>query len=165
MQQIPQKLQYEIQSVIASCVKPINDIIDVVLRNTSVANNGCGINLTMDELYAIALRLPAECAYLQSRINARNIEQRMQSFLLETEISDTVTMLQNTKGDAKERRKRAEAMSKNDVLADIAAEEVVNALQAVIYRADKVYEGVKKIIDAKMREAAFDMKPGYSVTR
>ena len=84
----------------------------------------------------------------------------MQSFLLETQITDSIVMLQNTKGDAKERQRRAEAMSKDDVLADIAAEEVVNALQAMIQRADKVYEGIKKVIDAKTKEMAFDAKSG-----
>lgn len=156
MEKIPEHLQAQIQKTIIDCTRPICDILDYVLDNTTVH----GITLSMEELYAIAIRLPAECAYLQAQINTQNIEQRMQSFLLETKITDSIVMLQNTKGDAKERQRRAEAMSKDDVLADIAAEEVVNALQAMIQRADKVYEGIKKVIDAKTKEMAFDAKSG-----
>lgn len=163
MQTIPQELQEQIQQTIAQCTRPICDIIDVVLDNTAVGPDACGTTLTMDELYAIAIRLPAECAYLQAQINMKSIEQKMQSFLLDTQITDSIVMLQNTKGDAKERQRRAEAMSKEDVLADIAAQEVINALQAMIQRADKIYEGIKKVIDARGREMNFDSKPGRSV--
>ncbi len=40
---------------------------------------------------------------------------------------------------------------------------ILAALQATVQRADKVYEGVKKIIDAKSREFNYDNKPGSRI--
>lgn len=158
-----QKLQQYAQNVIANCTAPINQITETIIQSTSVTPGNSHMGLSMDDLCAIAIRLPAECAFLQSQINAQLITQKLQAFMTETHITDCIVQLQNTKGDAKERQRRAEAMNKEEVLSDVVAEQIVAALQATVQRADKVYEGVKKIIDAKTREANFDRKPGYPI--
>lgn len=153
-------LQEKATTMISEFTTPINDIIACVLENTECAAGKSHIRLSMDDLYAMAIRLPAECAYLQAQINSQLIQQKVRSFLTEAKVTDTIVLLQNTKGDAKERQRRAEAMSKDDVLADIVSQQIVAALQATVQRADKVYEGIKKIIDAKSREFNYDNKPG-----
>lgn len=74
MGKIPEHLQAQIQKTIVDCTRPICDILDYVLDNTTVH----GITLSMDELYAIAIRLPAECAYFQQTFPAY---KQMHSYL------------------------------------------------------------------------------------
>ena len=78
-------------------------------------------------------------------------------------ITDSITILKGAKGDAKERQRRAEAMNQEQRLTDETARQIIQALQATINRADKVYEGVKKVIDSRSRENNFDRKPGYPI--
>ena len=157
------KLRDTADAIIENCTSPLNEIISIILKNTRVAANGSELGISMDDLYAMAIRIPAECAYLQAQINSKLIQQKVESFITETKITESIVVLQGSKGDARERKRRAEAMSKDEMLANIVTEQIVDALQATIQRADKVYEGVKKIIDAKTREFNFDMKPGRSV--
>lgn len=157
------ELQEKANNIIENYTAPINGIIDTILQYTTFVPGESSVGLTMDDLYALAIRLPAECSYLQAQINSQLIKQKVDSFLVETQVTESIVMLQSTKGDAKERQRRAEAMSKEEILSDIVTQQIVAALQATIIRADKVYEGVKKIIDAKMRESNFDRKPGYPV--
>lgn len=163
MQEELNKLKSHAEVIISNCTAPVNDIIDVVLSGTTVSGDGSAIKLSMDDLYAIAIRLPAECAFLQAQINSQLIEQKVRSFMVETQITESIVMLQGSKGDASERKRRAEAMSKDDVLADIVTQQIIAALQATVQRADKVYEGIKKVIDCKSREMNYDGKPGRPV--
>lgn len=157
------ELREQADAIISNCTAPINELIDMILQNTKVSPNGSTLGLSMDDLYALAIRIPSECAYLQTQLNSQLIQQKVQSFLTETKITESIVILQGSKGDARERQRRAKAMSKDDVLASIITEQIISSLQATIQRADKVYEGIKKIIDAKTREFNFDMKPGRSV--
>lgn len=163
MQEQLNKLKAQAEVIISNCTAPVNDIIDVLLSGTTVTPGGSTIKLSMDDLYAIAIRLPAECAFLQAQINSQLIEQKVRSFLTEIQVTENIVMLQGSKGDATERKRRAEEMSKDDVLADIVTQQIVTALQATVQRADKVYEGVKKVIDCKSREYNYDGKPGRPV--
>lgn len=147
-------------SIIENFTAPINEIIQLILENVAVLPGDSRVGLSMEELYAIAIRLPAECAYLQAQINSQVIEHKIRSFLTEAKVTDAIVLLQNAKGDARERQRRAEAMAKDDIAKDIVSQQIVVALQATVQRADKVYEGVKKIIDAKSKEFNYDNKPG-----
>lgn len=158
-------LQNYANNIITNCTTPVNSIISVILNKTSISENNSQLNLSMDDLYTMAIRIPAECAFLQAQINGQLIEQKIKSFITETRITESMVLLQGQKGDAKERQRRAEAMSKEDMLVDITTQTIITALQATVQRADKVYEGIKKIIDAKSKEMTIDMKPGQSVTR
>lgn len=157
------ELRDKANSIIENFTAPINEIVQLILENVAVLPGDSRVGLSMEELYAIAIRLPAECAYLQAQINSQVIEQKIRSFLTEAKVTDAIVLLQNTKGDARERQRRAEAMAKDDVVEDIVSQQIVAALQATVQRADKVYEGVKKIIDAKSREFNYDNKPGSRI--
>jgi hypothetical protein len=158
-----EKLQEYADEMIANYTDSINTIIDYIISNIEITPSGTDIKLSMDDLYAIAIKLPAECSFLQNQINSQSIQQKISAFITETKLTETVTLLQGSKGNAKERQKRAEVMSKEAMLQDITAEHIVLSLQAVVNRADKVYEGVKKVIDAKSKEFNFDKKPGNPV--
>ena len=147
--------------IVEEATQPINDILAEIQKSTDYTSGA--IRLSMDQLFAIAIRLPVECGYLQAQINDRVVKQRLQEIVTENKITDSITMLRESKGDARERQRRAESMNDMDVLADEAARQIVQAMQSVIIRADKVYEGIKKVIDAKTREVNFDRKPGYPV--
>ena len=120
-------------------------------------------NMSMEELYTIAIHLPTECCFLQANINDRAIKQSLQDIVTDAMITDSITILKGTKGDARERQRRAEAMNQEQMLVDETARQIIQALQATIMRADKVYEGVKKVIDARMKENNFDKKPGRPI--
>lgn len=120
-------------------------------------------NMSMEELYTIAIHLPTECCFLQANINDRAIKQSLQDIVTDAMITDSITILKGTKGDARERQRRAEAMNQEQMLVDETARQIIQALQATIMRADKVYEGVKKVIDARMKENNFDRKPGRPI--
>lgn len=120
-------------------------------------------NMSMEELYTIAIHLPTECCFLQANINDRAIKQSLQDIVTDAMITDSITILKGTKGDARERQRRAEAMNQEQMLVDETARQIILALQATIMRADKVYEGVKKVIDARMKENNFDRKPGRPI--
>lgn len=147
--------------IVEEATAPIDDILLMIQGATDIETGA--IRLSMDELYTIAIRLPVECGFLQSHINCRLIKQRLQEIVTESKVTESITMLRECKGDARERQRRAECMNDLDILSDETARQIVQAMQTAIIRADKVYEGVKKIIDAKARESNFDRKPGYPV--
>lgn len=160
---IPHELQSAAEDAIAKYTAPINAIVDKVLAATAFEPKNSSVSLTPEDMYAIAIRLPAECAYLQSVINSKQLDAKLHSFLLNAQITNSIVSLQGSRGDATERKRRAEAMSADDMLVDIVKRQIVEALNDTIVRADKVYEGVKKVIDAKSREFGYDKKPGYPV--
>ena len=161
--QLYDNLKEQARQYVEEMTAPINHIIQVIINATRVAPGQSANELSMDDLYAMAIRLPAECAYLQSLINRESISNKVDSFATQLQVTNAITQLIGTKGDAKERLRRAEALSGDDLLHDLVCSEIVSALQQTIVRADKVYEGVRKIIDAKSREFAFDRKPGYPI--
>lgn len=122
------------------------------------------ISLTTEELCMLAVRLPAECSYLQARINQRTIPQRLRDIVTQNEVTENIVMLRETGGDARERQRRAEALHEVQMLSDEAENQILQALQQIIIRADRTYEGIKKIIDARNREWSLDKKPGYPVS-
>lgn len=153
------ELKKKAQQIITNLTQPLNDIVQNILNNTA----GTELRLSMDELCALAIHIPAECAYLQSQLNGQIIEHELKSILTNNRVTQTAELLRESKGDARERQKRAEAMNQQEILANAVYEQVIAAVQATIQRADKVYEGIKKVIDAKSREANFDGKPGRTV--
>lgn len=141
--------------------KSVDEILSHIVRNTNPETGE--IKLSMDELYAIAIRLPAECGFLQSQINTLQIKQSLQDIVTENNITECISILREGRGDAKERQRRAEAMNETEVLRNEASRQIIIAMQMTIQRADKVYEGVKKVIDARSRENNFDKKPGGNI--
>lgn len=62
------------------------------------------------------------------------------------------------KGCADERKRKAELLVLDERATSAANKAIVRGLQGYIDRADKVYEGIKKVMDFRAREGWFDRK-------
>ena len=160
-QTLQEKLTEKANEIIDEATRPLMNILLQIQKATS--HESGAMRLSMDDLYTIAIRINRYTYSLQAHINERSIKQSLQDIVTDAMITDSITILKGTKGDAKERQRRAEAMNQEQRLTDETARQIIQALQATINRADKVYEGVKKVIDSRSRENNFDRKPGYPI--
>lgn len=159
-QKLKERLTEKASEIIEEATGPIMTILLNIQKATSESGS---VRLNMDDLYNIAIQIPVECSFLQANINERSIKQSLQDIVTDAIITDSITILKGTKGDSKERQRRAEAMNLEQMLTDETARQIIQALQATIVRADRVYEGIKKVIDARSREYNLDRKPGYPI--
>ena len=94
------ELRDKANSIIENFTAPINEIVQLILENVAVLPGDSRVGLSMEELYAIAIRLPAECAYLQAQINSQVIEQKIRSFLTEAKVTDERHLYEEAHCDA-----------------------------------------------------------------
>jgi len=156
------RLSQKGQEIVNELSAPIMGILQKIIDATDL-NTG-EIKLSGEALCMLAIRLPAECGFLQAKINNQTIRQRLRDISTQNAVTDQIVLLRETGGDARERQRRAEAYYELQMMTDETQNQIIQALQQVIIRADKAYEGIKKIIDARNREWNFDRKPGYSAT-
>ena len=156
------RLENTIKAVVNDAAGPLLQLMDIVSKSISVTLNGdkpMGKSLlTMDELYALAIKIPVECVYLQTTVNEFQTSQMLGDIVTENKITEHIVDMYGSKGDAKERLRRAELLEGESILQLTYRKQIARELQAIIDRADKVYEGVKKVIDAKSKEGNFDNK-------
>lgn len=116
------------------------------------------IVLNYDELEKLALKIPALCMYVQLKLNDFSLRSNIESLIIDAQVIETLNGFRGEKGDAREKMKRAEAEQLNDRIVETLDKQICSNLKDIIVRADKVYEGVKKIIDARMRENEYNRK-------
>ncbi|MBM6722686.1 hypothetical protein [Pseudoflavonifractor phocaeensis] len=144
--------------------KPLQDLIDLVnasvdirLVNGSVVSD---IRLGSFELEALAMRIPAECSRLQARLNQYNTKNLFRDMRLDAKVAVELSKLIGTKGAAEERKKKAEMSVLDERVQNAVNKLIIRGIQGCIDRADKVYEGVKKVMDFRSKEGFFDRKGG-----
>lgn len=144
--------------------KPLQDLIDLVsasvdirLVNGSVISD---IRLGSFELEALAMRIPAECSRLQARLNQYNTKNLFRDMRLDAKVAVELSRLIGTKGAAEERKKKAEMSVLDERVQNAVNKLIIRGIQGCIDRADKVYEGVKKVMDFRSKEGFFDRKGG-----
>ena len=144
--------------------KPLQDLIDLVnasvdirLVNGSVVSD---IRLGSFELEALAMRIPAECSRLQARLNQYNTKNLFRDMRLDANVAVELSKLIGTKGAAEERKKKAEMSVLDERVQNAVNKLIIRGIQGCIDRADKVYEGVKKVMDFRSKEGFFDRKGG-----
>lgn len=141
--------------------KTLADIIATVQKATDIRiENGIvntELRLSSSDLEAICLRIPAECAFLQAAITNFNIRQMLRDLEIENRITKNIATFKGS-GNAAERMRYAEQMEYNSVVTNMVNKLVSKGIQSYIERADKVYEGVKKILDYRSKEGWFDRK-------
>lgn len=144
--------------------KPLQDLIDLVsasvdirLVNGSVVSD---IRLGSFELEALAMRIPAECSRLQARLNQYNTKNLFRDMRLDAKVAVELSRLIGTKGAAEERKKKAEMSVLDERVQNAVNKLIIRGIQGCIDRADKVYEGVKKVMDFRSKEGFFDRKGG-----
>ena len=73
-------------------------------------------------------------------------------------IEKQLAKLTGTKGAAEERKKKAEMTVLDERVQNAVNKLIIRSIQGCIDRADKVYEGVKKVMDFRSKEGFFDRK-------
>lgn len=144
--------------------KALQDLIDLVsasvdirLVNGSVVSD---IRLGSFELEALAMRIPAECSRLQARLNQYNTKNLFRDMRPDAKVAVELSRLIGTKGAAEERKKKAEMSVLDERVQNAVNKLIIRGIQGCIDRADKVYEGVKKVMDFRSKEGFFDRKGG-----
>lgn len=129
--------------------------VDVRLVNGEVTPT---VNFSAFELEALAMRIPAECLRLQSRLNQYNVKNTFRDMSLDAKVTVSRSQMIGAKGTADERRKKAELGVLDERLQNTVNKLIIKGIQGCIERADKMYEGVKKVIDYRGKEGWFDRK-------
>ena len=114
--------------------------------------------LTSDELEILAMRIPGECLRIQASINRYMAGNVFRDLEIESKVTQRAAALMGEKGNADERKRRAELEVLTERTVSLANKTIIKGLQSCIDRADKVYEGVKKVMDFRARESWFDRK-------
>lgn len=135
----------------------VNASVDIRLVNGSVVSD---IRLGSFELEALAMRIPAECSRLQARLNQYNTKNLFRDMRLDAKVAVELSKLIGTKGAAEERKKKAEMSVLDERVQNAVNKLIIRGIQGCIDRADKVYEGVKKVMDFRSKEGFFDRKGG-----
>lgn len=135
----------------------VNASVDIRLVNGSVISD---IRLGSFELEALAMRIPAECSRLQARLNQYNTKNLFRDMRLDAKVAVELSRLIGTKGAAEERKKKAEMSVLDERVQNAVNKLIIRGIQGCIDRADKVYEGVKKVMDFRSKEGFFDRKGG-----
>lgn len=135
----------------------VNASVDIRLVNGSVVSD---ILLGSFELEALAMRIPAECSRLQARLNQYNTKNLFRDMRLDAKVAVELSKLIGTKGAAEERKKKAEMSVLDERVQNAVNKLIIRGIQGCIDRADKVYEGVKKVMDFRSKEGFFDRKGG-----
>jgi hypothetical protein len=78
--------------------------------------------------------------------------------MIEEKLAAAMAQVQGEKGTADERRKKAESVCITEKSLNQINKMMVKWLQGYIDRADKVYEGIKKVMDYRSKEGWFDRK-------
>ena len=135
----------------------VNSAVDIRLVNGAVVSN---ISLGAFEMEALAMRIPAECSRLQGRLNQYNTKNLFRDMRLDAKVTLELSKLMGTKGAAEERKKKAEMAVLDERVQNAVNKLIIRGIQGCIDRADKVYEGVKKVMDYRSKEGFFDRKGG-----
>ena len=107
-------------------------------------------NLTEDDLSFLAIKLPTACIYVQEFINARALDTKIAEYMVEDAITENLKHIEG--GDAKERARFAAQAAEIEQIVALVKNQVYTNLKSYIDRADKVYEGVKKVLDGINKE-------------
>lgn len=155
-------IEKQTQDIINKIAEPLLRLADIANRAIKIEEKdgrvGSRFDLTPDELYALAIKIPAECVYLQTVLNEHSAKQSFVQMAAENEVTKHVVSYYGGKGDARERLRRGELEERGLLEKAMMEKLIAKGLQQIIERADRLYEGIKKVIDAKNRESNFDNK-------
>lgn len=139
--------------------KPILDLISFVDDSLElvVVNDCMGkrryemrFNLSEEELQLLAIKIPAACFYVQEFLNDRAIDVALSEYILDDTVTEHLKTIVG--GDARERLRFAAQKAEAEQIILLIKKQVHANLKSYIERADKVYDGVKKVLDGINRE-------------
>jgi hypothetical protein len=119
-------------------------------------------NLSDSELEYLAIKIPALCMYIQEFVNDRALDATLAEHFADEAVTENLKIIINKqyKGDAKERLRFAEQGAELEKLVSIIKKQVYQNLKSYIERADKIYEGIKKVLDGRNEERKLAKKHG-----
>ncbi len=149
----------EIVKAAEKITKPLTQELDKCVEQIiSATINDKEVQMNFDELERLALRIPALCYYLQTKVSEFAIKNEVDELMVDAQVIEELNKIKGERGDAREKMKRAEATCTSDRIVEVLNKQICLNLRDTITRADKVYEGLKKILDARMRENEFNRK-------
>lgn len=151
-----------VQLTIENESKSLTDLVSLVSASITIGLvNGqiySDSKLTSSELELLAMKIPAECLRIQAALNRYSGENIFRDISIDTKVTEAIADMIGTKGNAEERKRKAELLVLDERTISAANKAIVKGLQASIERADKVYDGIKKVMDFRAREGWFDRK-------
>ncbi len=139
-------------------------MIELVTKNIAIAPSPetgklqTSIGLGIFEIEALVMRIPAECLRLQGEINRFSTRNAFKDLSIDGKVAKALDDLRGEKGTAEERKKKAELSCIDERGLNVVNKMMVKGLQSYIDRADKVYEGLKKVLDYRSKEGYFDRR-------
>lgn len=143
------------KKISSGITKELDECIEEIMIKTK---EGKLLNMTFGELEILALKIPALCYYIQTKLNNYALVSEIEELIIDERVMKRLDELKGEKGDAREKMKRAEAYFTDDRIVEILNKQIYSNLKESITRADKVYEGIKKILDARTRENEYNRK-------
>lgn len=139
--------------------KPLAELIDFVDTSLELVmvDDGRGkkrydmkFNLTEEELNFLAIKIPTVCMYVQEFLNDRTIDTSLAEHILEDTVTEYLKSI--TGGNAQERLRLASQKAQTEQIVFMIKRQVAINMKSYIDRADKIYDGVKKVLDGINRE-------------
>lgn len=107
-------------------------------------------NLSDADLEFLVVKIPIICVYIQEQINRRALDAAIAQYIKEDTITEKLKSIGGR--DAKERLRNAEQQAEIEAAVHLIKSQVYSNLKSLVDRADRVYEGLKKIIDGRNRD-------------
>ena len=133
--------------------QPLQDLVSIVDQAVGIKLVSGSVVSTVD-LTAFEL----ECLRLQAQLNKYSTQNTFRDMKLEAEVTVALTKLTGMKGAAEERKRKAELTVLDERVQNTVNKLIIKGIQGCIDRADKVYEGIKKVMDYRSKEGWFDRK-------
>jgi len=140
---------------LCSLIDVVSDSITIGLNKGHLYSDS---KLSSSDLELLAMKIPAECLRIQASLNRYSSENVFRDISIDAKVTQAISNMIGTKGNADERKRKAELLVFDERTMSAANKAIVKGLQAYIDRADKVYEGIKKVMDFRAREGWFDRK-------
>lgn len=135
--------------------RELDSCIERVLDTISMGNSS---DINFGDLEVAVLKIPSLCYYLQSQIGNYALQGAVDELINDSLVIEELDKIRGERGDAREKMKRAEATCLSDRVAEALNKQICINLKETIVRADKVYEGIKKVLDARSRENEYNRK-------
>lgn len=125
-------------------------------QSTGRKNYTMSFDLSDRDMEFLTVKIPITLLYVQEQINNYALDATIAEYLFEHTLTEKLKGISG--GDAKERLRFAQQQADVEQIVSIIKKQVYSNLKSYVDRADKIYEGLKKVLDGKNREKGLFMK-------
>lgn len=144
--------------------KPLIDLIrllDSKLKLVEVDGHiQFNYDLSLDELEYLAMKIPALCVFVQEFADDKALDAKIASIIAENKRRENLSNIIG--GTGQERIEIAKQYAQYEELVSIIKKNIVDECNNLIERADKLYEGIKKVLDVKKAEIEINKRYAHS---